>query len=300
MHIYIRMKIYNLSGGATKIGGLFAKSERIIKEYGYKPDIISGVSSGALLALPIALGKWDELKQLVLNVRLKDIFDNPPVSKKGKITLRGLWRLIIGKPSLGTQNSLRATLSKIITESDFDKYINGHYPKVFIGVTNFNSGKFEMVSIYDATYEQYLDYAIASASIPFAVEGVEIGGEVYFDGGVLHHTCATELIRRFKSKITHSITVFSRPRNLDTSYELFDQIDVTQVLKQYEFLVTNYTSVNDQITEKDLCAQYHIKNIQVFCPAVMKSLYDVDPARLKELYERSYKNEERMYYREFL
>jgi predicted acylesterase/phospholipase RssA len=62
------MKIYNLSGGATKIGGLFAKSERIIKEFGYKPDVISGVSSGALLVLPIALGKWDELKYLIHNI----------------------------------------------------------------------------------------------------------------------------------------------------------------------------------------------------------------------------------------
>ena len=64
------MKIYNLSGGATKIGGLFAKSERIIKEFGYKPDIISGVSSGALLALPIALGKWDELYKIISKLNI--------------------------------------------------------------------------------------------------------------------------------------------------------------------------------------------------------------------------------------
>lgn len=294
------MKIYNLSGGATKIGGLFAKSERIIKEFGYKPDLISGVSSGALLALPIAMGKWDELKALVSNITLEDIFDISPVSKKGKVTLKGLWRLLMGKPSLGTQNNLRKTLSKIITEKDFDKYINGHYPKVFIGVTNFNSGRFELISVFDSTYEQYLDYTIASASIPFAVEGVEIGGEVYFDGGVLHHTCTTELIRRFKNKITHCITIFSRPRNMDLSYELFDQIDVTQVLKQYEYMATAFTSVNDQQVEKELCTQYKIKNIQVFCPNVLKSLYDVDPIRLKELYERSYKTEEKRYYIEFL
>ena len=294
------MKIYNLSGGATKIGGLFAKSERIIKEFGYKPDIISGVSSGALLALPIAMGKWDELKQLIYNIKSEDIFDSSPVNKKGKITLKGLWRLLMGKSSFGTQNNLRKTLSKLITENDFDKYINGCYPKVLIGVTNFNSGEFEMISVFDLDYEDYLDYTIASASIPFAVEGVDIKGEIYYDGGVLHHTCATELIRRFKNKITHCITVFARPRNMDLSYDLFDQIDITQVAKQYENISTAYASLTDQIVEKELCTQYKIKNIQLFCPSVLKSLYDVDPIRLKELYTRSYNTEEKKYYLDFI
>jgi predicted acylesterase/phospholipase RssA len=294
------MKIYNLSGGATKIGGLFAKSERIIKEFGYKPDIISGVSSGALLALPIAMGKWDELKILIHNIKSEDIFDNSPFNKDGKVTLKGLWRLLMGKPSFGTQNNLRTTLSKLITEDDFGKYINGKYPKVYIGITNFNSGEFELINIYNLSYEDYLDYVIASASIPFAVEGVEINGEIYFDGGVLHHTCTTEVIRKFKSKITHCITVFSRPRNMDLSYDLFDQIDITQVAKQYENISTAYASLTDQIVEKDLCTQYKIKNMQVFCPNVLKSLYDVNPARLKELYTRSYNIEEKKYYTEFI
>jgi predicted acylesterase/phospholipase RssA len=294
------MKIFNISGGATKIGGLFAKSERIIKEFGYKPDVISGISSGALLALPIALGKWDELKELVTNITLKHIFDNYPVNKKGKITLKGIWRLLMGKPSLGTQNNLRKTLSKLITEKDFDRYINGKYPKIFIGVTNFNTGEFELVNVQSLDYGQYLDYVIASASIPFAVEGVDIDGDIYFDGGVLHHTCSTEVIRKYKSKITHCITVFSRPRNMDLFYELFDQIDVTQVAKQYENISTAYASLTDQIVEKELCTQYKIKNIQVFCPSVLKSLYDVNPTRLKELYVRSYNIEDKKYYTEFI
>ena len=294
------MKIFNISGGATKVGGLFAKSERIIKEFGYKPDVISGISSGALLALPIALGKWDELKALVTNITLDHIFDNYPVNKKGKITLKSIWRLLIGKPSLGTQNNLRKTLSSLITEEDFNEYIDGEYSKVFIGVTNFNTGEFELVDVQDLYYEQYLDYVIASASIPFAVEGVEINGDIYFDGGVLHHVCSTEVIRKYKSKITHCITVFSRPRNMNLSYELFDQIDITQVAKQYENISTAYASLTDQIVEKELCTQYKIKNIQVFCPSVLKSLFDVDPERLKELYLKSYNSENKKYYIDFI
>jgi predicted acylesterase/phospholipase RssA len=294
------MKVYNLSGGATKIGALFAKSERIIKEFGYKTDIITGVSSGALLSLPIALGKWEELKNLVLNITPEDIFDNKPVNKKGQITLKGIWRLLLGKPSLGTQNNLYKKLTQLITEEDFFIYKKGNYPKIYVGVVNFNTGGFELIDISKCDYNQYLEYTIASASIPFAVEGVEINGDVYFDGGVLHHTCTNELIRKYKDKITHCITVFSRPKTIDTSYELFSQIDVTQVLKQYEHITTSFTSTNDQKVEKELCKQYKIKNLQVFSPKVLKSLYDTDPNRLKELYIRSYNTEDKKYYIDYI
>jgi predicted acylesterase/phospholipase RssA len=294
------MKVYNLSGGATKIGALFAKSERIIKEFGYRPDIITGVSSGALLSLPIALGKWDQLKSLVLSITPDDIFDNKPVNKKGQITFKGVWRLLLGKPSLGTQNNLYLKLSSLVTEKDFYKYVNGDYPKIYVGVVNFNTGGFELIDISSCTYDQYLDYTMASASIPFAVEGVEINGDIYFDGGVLHHTCTNELIRKYKDKITHCITVFSRPKTIDTSYELFSQIDITQVLKQYEYITTSFTSLNDQKIEKELCKQYKIKNLQVFSPKVLKSLYDTDPDRLKELYVRSYNIEDKKYYTDYI
>ena len=206
----------------------------------------------------------------------------------------------MGKPSFGTQNNLRKTLSKLITKDDFNNYINGKYPKVFIGVTNFNSGCFELIDVQNLDYEEYLDYTVASTSIPFAVEAVEIDSEFYFDGGILHHTCTTEIIRKYKSKITHCITVFSRPRNVNLSYDLFNQIDITQVAKQYEKISTTYASIVDQIVEKELCTQYKIKNIQVFCPSVLKSLYDVDPVRLKELYTRSYNIEDKKYYIDFI
>ncbi len=294
------MKAYNISGGATKIGGLFAKSERIIKEFGYKPDIITGVSSGALLALAIALGKWDELKKLISNFNLDDIFDSKPVNKKGNITLKGVYRAAIGEPSLGTQNNLRYLLSSLITELDFDNYINGNYPKVYVGVVNMNTGLFELVNVSLLNYDQYLDYTIASTSIPIAVEGVEINGDIYFDGGIIHHTCTKALIDKYKSKLTHCITVFSRPKNIDLSYENFNQIDISQVAKAVYDLNIGYISIKDQEIEKALCGQYNIKNIQVFCPKVLESLYDVDPSRLKELYERSYKNEEKIFYRDFI
>tara|TARA_R110002124_G_scaffold283449_2_gene459493 strand:- start:12221 stop:12427 length:207 start_codon:yes stop_codon:yes gene_type:complete len=48
------MKVLNFSGGAFKASGHVGASEVLIKN-GYKPDIITGVSLGAVLAVPIAL-----------------------------------------------------------------------------------------------------------------------------------------------------------------------------------------------------------------------------------------------------
>jgi len=298
------MKLYNLSGGATKIGGLYAKSQRIIQEFGYKPDIISGVSSGALLTLPIALNKWKELDTLINDFDLDTIFDNKPFNEKGKITLKAIWRTITGKPSFGTQNNLRKTLSSVITETDFQDYIvkvgNKEVPVVYIGVTNFNTGKFELIDVTKITYTQYLDYVIASTSIPLAVEAVKIGENYYYDGGVLHHTCTNALINNFGNKITHCITVFSRPEGYDLSYKNFNQIDIGQVLKATQDLQIANISISDQRIEKLLCEQYGIKNKQVFCPKVLTSMYDVDKSRLQQLYYKSYLHEKYISYTDFI
>jgi chromosome segregation ATPase len=72
------------------------------------------------------------------------------------------------------------------------------------------------------------------------------------------------------------------------------------VAKQYESISTAYASLTDQVVEKELCIQYKIKNIQVFCPSVLKSLFDVDPERLKELYLKSYNSENKKYYIDFI
>lgn len=298
------MKLYNLSGGATKIGGLYAKSQRIIQEFGYKPDIISGVSSGALLTLPIALNKWKELDVLINDFDLDTIFDNKPFNEKGKITLKAIWRTITGKPSFGTQNNLRKTLSSVITETDFQDYIvkagNKEVPVVYIGVTNFNTGKFELINVTKVTYTQYLDYVIASTSIPLAVEAVKIGENYYYDGGVLHHTCTNALINNLGNKITHCITVFSRPEGYDLSYKNFNQVDIGQVFKATQDLQIANISISDQRIEKLLCKQYGIVNKQVFCPKVLTSMYDVDKNRLQQLYYRSYLNEKYINYIDFI
>lgn len=284
------MKVLSISGGATKISGLYGKVETLVREFGYKPDIITGVSSGAILSVPVALGMWDKLKPIVLDFTTDDIFDIPPF-KGESFSFKGLLRVLLGKPSFGRQLKLRETLKNVVTEKDFVRFKMGvalkEIPEVFIGVTNFNTGQFIPIRVSTLSYKEYLDYTLASASIPLAVEAVKINGNYYYDGGVLHHTCASRIIDYYKERITHCITVYSRPEVPDKSYPNFNQIDASQVFKALTDLQTIQISLSDQHVEKLLCEKYNIRLKQAFCPKVLTSLYDTDPKRLRELYNLS-------------
>jgi len=295
------MKVLNLSGGATKISGLLAKAEYIINVVGYKPDVITGVSSGAILALPIALGKWDELKETIFNLTLDKIFDKKPVNGNGKLTLNAILRVILGKPSFGTQKNIYKLLIDNISEEEFNTWKkNKTKPNVFIGVTNYNSGSFELINLRDVSYLTALDYIVASASIPLSVEAVEIKGKFYYDGGVLHHSCSVPMIEHFTYTIKQSITIYSRPKDQDMYHYNFNMIDIAQVLTRTQELIVHQISKKGEKYEILLAEKYGITFKQVFCPSVMKNIYDTNKNRIIELYRKSFESERTSNYYRFV
>jgi len=295
------MKILNISGGATKISGLLAKAEFIINVVGYKPDIITGVSSGAILALPIALGKWVEIKETVFNLTLDKIFDNKPVKNNGKLSLNGVLRVILGKSSFGTQNNLYKLLINHVSEEEFNNWkLDKNKPNVYIGVTNYNNGIFEIINLKNVSYLKALDYIVASASIPLTVEGVEINGKFYYDGGIFHHSCAVPMMEQFTYSIKQSITIYSRPKEQDVYNYNFNMIDIAQVANRTQELMVHGISKKGEKYEILLAEKYGILYKQVFCPSVMKSLYDTDKSRIMELYRKSLNSERTLNYYGFM
>ena len=99
------MKHLGISGGGTKIGGLFGVVETLYTK-GFTPDIISGISAGAILTVPVALGKFDQIRDLILNITLDDFFSKKPIKEKGSLTPGALWNALRGKPYLGKQENL--------------------------------------------------------------------------------------------------------------------------------------------------------------------------------------------------
>ncbi len=164
-----------LSGGGARgiahIGVLKALDENNIK-----PSVISGVSMGALVAVSYGLGiDYDELLYLV---------------KKGANPLK-LKSLSFRKQGIFDLDIVREVFEEKAEKDDFSIL---KIP-TFITVTNFNTGKFEIVS-----KGKFIDYTLASASIPLLFTPVKIGNSIYVDGG-LTKNMAAQAIAPFCDKV---------------------------------------------------------------------------------------------------
>jgi predicted acylesterase/phospholipase RssA len=278
------MNLLSFSGGATKATALAAHG-RIILESGYKPDVIVGVSSGALVMLPLLLGKHELLKEYTTTLSLEDIFDCPPVNEKGKITLSSGLRGIT-KGYLGTMNNLKNSIRFFVSEEEFANFCrNKKSPLLYAGVTNMNNYKFKLILLNNLTYEAFIETILASASIPVFTPPVRIGKELYYDGGLIHHNPAINILRSKKYNFKECISVYSRPEVIEDYDPGYTGKSIGRTLSKTVDYLQTAVSMHDAEAEKDFCDLHNIKLIQRFSPKIMKGVYDVDNTRLKKLYD---------------
>ena len=293
--------LLNISGGSTKIAGLLAKCEHVLLDVGYRPDVVTGVSAGAILALPIVLGKWDEMRETVLSVRPGDVFDSRPFNDAGKVSFRAAVRVMLGEGSLGTQANLEKQIRKLVTKTELVSYQRDtSLPQIIIGCTNYNTGKFKMFDVKKLSYEEYVKLTLASASIPIVVEAVKVHGAYWYDGGVCHHTCSVPYLTPSTRGVRNVVTIYSRPKEPDTSHNNFNMVDLSQVLTRTLDLMTDNVSLRDSEAEELICGSGEINLVQTFCPRILTSLYDMDHARLRELYDRCRHDPDEPDYKEVL
>jgi len=279
------MKLLSISGGATKISGLAGAADSLIHKLDYKPDLIVGTSAGSILALPLAMNYWESIRKETTEFTMDDIFSKPPMDENGKITLSGKLRLLFGKLSLGVQDELVNTISRIITEDDFRLYLSSDiFPAVYVGCVDYRTGKRHYVNMKKCNYREYLQFVLASTSIPYAAEPVNIGGKVLFDGGARDHIGSHWMMENIKG-ITENVSIFSRPENFESILDknwnpdnIFDIFERDQAIRVLE------TSKKDEKLEKLIASDLNIKHTAIFLPSIMQSLYDTNPDRIKKLY----------------
>jgi len=302
------MKHLGISGGGTKIAGLFGIAESIIYDRGYKPDIISGISAGAILALPLALDKRQEILDLVFKFDLQTFFNVPPVKRSGKVRVfNALSRMVRGKHSLGEQDNLEKIIAKVITETEFEEYVKDDSKAIcIVGSVDFYTGKRFYINLKSVTYNQFLKFVNASASIPIFTEGVEMENEIIdfegklsparkvllYDGGVRDHSPSHKILSSEHAdfQVTETCTIFSRPENLREIIHpnTFHPTGILKVLDRYTEITNAEISKNDAAQEKVIIAQKGIIDHGTFyLPRVMEGFYDVNEKRLRELYEKA-------------
>lgn len=278
------MKHLGISGGGTKIGGLFGMAEVLLAEKSYRPDIISGISAGAILGLPLAMGKFDEIREWVLEYSLRDFFSQPPVKQNGRLTLRAYWNFLTGKPYLGKQENLPKTIAKVITPEVFGEYVSGNYPVCIVGAVDFIAGGRKYINLKEVDYETCLQAVNASASIPIYTEAVRLNGWYLFDGGVRDHIGTAWILKRYQG-VTESVSLYSRPEDFQVLPEEFSDRNLLKILARYVDITNTEVSKNDEWMEDAICRERNIRQHKVFLPRVMDSVYDTDPGRLQQVYQ---------------
>ena len=288
-------KILSLPGGATKGAGIAGAAYVVVHEFGFVPDAIVGVSYGALAAVPVALGMWDELLAESKQLNLRKIFTVSPTTPKGKISWAAIWRAIRGETSLGVQD-IKPILRKVITPERFKEYQNGPYAECYVLACEYKKRKAVLWNLKDpaVTYEKYLAYVQASALIPIATQAETIDGVDYYDGGLIDHNGGARLCRLLESQgvqIDWLVSIYPRPEKFDVP-PLPEPKNVLDVALGVIDIQKVEISLNDQADEiAYLREHYQSKNYfqltQIFLPWVLDHLYDVDNDALEYLQEQS-------------
>lgn len=162
--------------GAVTIGKL-AKQD---KDY----DYVLGVSTGAIMAMLVAMRKWEKLKEAYTTVSNKEVYNEYPFTKNGNLKiLKTIIRSIFGYVSVGEMRPILGLIRKWVSDSDY-RELQDSGKCVIVAVLNVTTGRVEYHSSNECDYEEFTLY-VASASCPELVGNLwNINGWEYSDSGL--------------------------------------------------------------------------------------------------------------------
>lgn len=247
------MKILSLSGGAAAFSGIAGAGIKFM-QLGYKPDLILGISSGAIASIPLALGLYKEAQEKGDNLTPDKFFveGKHPITKKGNVHPSAIFRLIGGAISLGEQD-VKPLLREVITEDLWHEYKAqkyGRYADCIVGAVRAFDGKFVMWNLRECnTREQAFEKIEASSRITPIVQPQRVteNEETYdfIDGGFRAHNMAGKFLDKNPNlKVDELVSVFARPKDFqDINHHWADSFgNVT---------IRGYEIMNMEISKKD-------------------------------------------------
>ncbi len=196
------LNILELSGGG-QYGAFGAGLLKGWTESGTRPefDVVTGVSTGALLATHAFLGTPadDEvLEKIFTTISARDIY-----------VKQGLFGLLWGRNAVFDTSPLQALLDKYVTAEVLQRVAAAHdeHRRLWVGTTNLDYGQtwiWNMGMIAKEgtpeALELYKQVLRASAAPPIAFPPVEIAGYLFVDGGVRQNLVVVGLAGKEKPK----------------------------------------------------------------------------------------------------
>ncbi|TGM05052.1 patatin-like phospholipase family protein [Leptospira jelokensis] len=154
--------------------GFFAHTGfvRGLQEIGFKPAIVTGSSSGAMIGALYATGKeMLEFESVVLRLKKKDFWEGNSLTLLGRFLKKG-WNQSSG---VLTGKATRKILYPYLGNKKFSELPI----KLGIAVSNLSKNKRELI-----TEGNVLDAVMASIAFPFLYEVQEFEGQEFLDGGI--------------------------------------------------------------------------------------------------------------------
>ncbi len=197
-----------ISGGGSK--GAFAGgvAQYLMQEKRKDYDLFIGTSTGSLLVSHLALGEFEDLKDIYTSVNQKTIFSNSPfkirvVDGAKVISIRHrntFWNFLNGRKTFGESKNLRKLIRNRIVEDMYHRIKKTH-KDVVVTVSNITANQIEYKSIRDFEYEDFCDWIWASCNyIPF-MSLLEKNHCQYGDGGFGSLVPIREAIKRGAKEI---------------------------------------------------------------------------------------------------
>ncbi len=172
------MRAFVLSGGAN-YGAQQVGALEVLFEHGLQPDMVMGVSAGALNAAWVAVKPTLEgVRELSRIWREDAAATAPPVGR-----LTALLRLIGGRDSLLANDSLAQFIRRWpFAESTFGELCR---PRLYTVAARYSTGALRIFG--DNPGDRILDGLMASTAMPPFYPPWEVDGVLYLDGGVTSH-----------------------------------------------------------------------------------------------------------------
>lgn len=234
------MKALVLGGGSMK-GAFQVGVIQAVLEHGFQPEMIYGISVGALNATFLAHDssrqqrdnreiRWELASRKLLEFWVTNITHPYDIS-----TLRS--RVSLGVSTLMSrfEGLLDTTpIHNLINRSIDKELLRAAEVKLKVGAVNIESGEIKYVTPEN---EHFLDYVRASSAIPMLMPAIDIEDDLYLDGGLREVIPIRQAIADGATEIVliacHSPHLYQpeglNPRNLITLIERIRDITINEV-----------------------------------------------------------------------
>jgi len=184
------MKIGIALGGGGARGFAHLGVLKALEEKGIKPDVISGVSAGALIGAFIASGfTYSKILRALKNKGVM-AYSKWQYPRHGLFSLDGL--------------------EKEVKKHIKTKLIENLKIPLFIAVSNLNDGRVEYIKEGDL-----IQYLLASVSIPVLFSPVLMDGKMYVDGGLFDNLPISPLLNKCDVIIAVNVSPIQKIEKFD-------------------------------------------------------------------------------------